>query len=102
MGFFKNSGFLGLGASVAFATAAGTSDNSSLTKQDSRCDEGPGWASLHQIGWSEIPNRQCETQYGRDYTPVTGIEVWRKGDEEGTIIAGIYALGFRYISLISS
>lgn len=102
MGFFKNSSFLGLGASVAFATAVGASDNSPLTKRDSICDQGPGWAPLLQIGWSETPNLQCETQYAHDYTPVTGIEVWRKGDEEGTIIAGIHALDFRYVSLISN
>lgn len=102
MGFFRNSSFLGLCASVAFATAVSAFENSPLTKRDSRCDEGPGWADPLAIGSSDDSNRKCETQYARDYTPVTGIEVWRKGDRDGTIIAGIYTLGFRYVSLISN
>lgn len=101
MRFFRHSSFLGLGASVAFAIAVGASDNSSLTKlENSRCDMTLQHLGLvdHVVGRKDSSNQQCETQYARDYTPVTGIEVWRKGDEGGPIIAGVYALGFRYIS----
>ena len=60
---------------------------------DPNCMSGPGWAPVLAVGASGYNNdptyvNWCETSFGHDYTPVTGIEVWRKGDKGGDRVAG--------------
>lgn len=50
------------------------------------CGSGPGWASVHGIGNSDFSGQHCETQYGGDFTPINGIEVWTKPN--GDHVAG--------------
>ena len=70
-----------------------------LNKRSTNCDTGPGWASpVLSIGASGYgPNDgydySCETSFGNDYTPVSALEVWTKGD--GDHIAGIVAFLFQ-------
>lgn len=59
-----------------------------VLKRDGGCPNAPpgGWAlPVYFIGDSS-DDPQCATQFGKDYTPISGIEVWRSGD--GDHIAG--------------
>ena len=81
---------IGLAISVGFATAV-PSNAGSIRKRDSDCANGPGWAlPVLSIG-GRGGTYNCETSYGNDYSPVSGIEVWRKGDgdKDGDRIAGM-------------
>lgn len=96
MGIFKGLCSIGLVISAVFAVAV-PSTEAALAKRDSNCDNGPGpgWAApVLTIGDTNAAGPQCETQFGHDHSPVTGIEVWRKGDKDGGRIAGIQALTF--------
>ena len=81
---------IGLAISVGFATAV-PSNARSIQERDSDCANGPGWAQpVLSIG-GRGGTYNCETSYGNDYSPVSGIEVWRKGDgdDDGDRIAGM-------------
>ena len=95
MGLFRN--FYTSGVTVtALLTTVITSHAFVLRPRgDPNCDTGPGWASpVLSIGGSGTDgyNYACETSYGHDYTPVSGLEVWRRGDKSGGRIAGICLL----------
>ena len=84
---------IGLAISVGFATAV-PSNARSIRERDSDCGTGPGWAlPVLSIG-GQGGTYNCETSYGNDYSPVSGIEVWRKGDgdDDGDRIAGMSVL----------
>ena len=84
---------IGLAISIGFATAV-PSNARSIRERDSDCGTGPGWAlPVLSIG-GEGGTYNCETSYGNDYSPISGIEVWRKGDgdDDGDRIAGMSVL----------
>ena len=90
MQMFGSLGSIGLAMSVAFVTAI-PSNARSLRQRDSDCANGPGWAlPVLSIGGTG-GTYYCETSYGNDYSPVSGIEVWRKGDgdKDGDRISGM-------------
>lgn len=89
---------IGLAITVAHVVAV-PFDDISLNKRDSNCETGPGWAPVLIIGSNDKTGMQCETQYGHDYTPITTIEVWRRGDKDGSRIAGISTVILRLITV---
>ena len=97
MGILRGIGWIGIAVSYAFAIAVPSNDAAVMRRQDpaSDCATGPGWASpvlfIGSSGSGGSYVSSCETQWGGDYTPITGIEVWRKGDDEGGRIAGMDA-----------
>ena len=88
MGIFRSLCSFGLATSIVFAAAVPTKE-AALVKRSTNCDDGPGWAFPVLFIGGDTTGSQCETQFGHDYTPITGIEVWRKGDDDGGRIAGI-------------
>lgn len=89
MQLFGNLYSIALAIIVGFATTV-PSNARSLQERDSDCANGPGWAlPVLSIGGGG-GTANCETSYGNDYSPVSGIEVWRKGDgdKSGDRIAG--------------
>ena len=81
---------IGLAISVGLVTAV-PSTARSIQERDSDCANGPGWAlPVHTIG-GQGGTYYCETSFGNDYSPVSGIEVWRKGDgdNDGDRISGM-------------
>ena len=89
MGLIRNICSFGFTVSVLLSISA-LSDASVLRKRDSNCSPGPGWAFVDAIGDTRDGDGytdSCETSYGNDYTPVSGIEVWTKGT--GDHIAGM-------------
>ena len=90
MGMLKSLCSIGFVICVAIATAV-PSNAKALQERDSQCDNGPGWAlPVLSIG-GRGGTYYCETSYGDDYSPVSIIEVWRKGDgdEDGDRISGM-------------
>ena len=78
---------VGFTVSVGFATAV-PSNTGLIQERDDGCADGPGWAlPVYTIGGSG-GTYNCETSYGHDYSPVSGMEVWRKGDNDGDRISG--------------
>lgn len=68
-------------------------DDGSINLQGSCSDNSKLWAPVQAVGGSP-GTEACETHFGTDYSPVTGVEVWLKGS--GDKIAGIkltYASG---------
>lgn len=97
MGLFKSLSSIGFTISVILNIAV-PSNAAAVRKRSTACDQGPGWASpVLSIGASGYDSSDtsyvyaCETQFGSDYTPVSGIEVWRKGDDNGGRISGMRA-----------
>ena len=90
MQIFGSLGSIGLAIGVGIATAV-PSTTRSIRERDSDCANGPGWAlPVLSIG-GQGGTYYCETSYGNDYSPVSGIEVWRKGDgdDDGDRISGM-------------
>ena len=90
MGLLNTLCSIGFVISVASTTAVLTNENV-LQERDSDCANGPGWAlPVYSIG-GQGGQSSCETSYGNDYSPVSGIEVWRKGagDKDGDRISGM-------------
>ena len=86
MGILRNLFLTGLLAQAALSTTFGVDY---AKRDDDPCATGPGWASpVHFIGSKDETGKNCETQYGKDYTPIVGIEVWRNGNHDDRI-AGI-------------
>jgi hypothetical protein len=95
MGLFKSLCSIGFIASIILNVAV-PSNAGAVRKQGTYCDIDL-WAPVSQVGTSDDSDsyvKSCETQYGGDYTPVSGIEVWRKGDSNGGRIAGMRASSF--------
>ncbi len=95
MGLFKSLCSIGFTASVILNVAT-PSNAAAVRKRGTDCDVGPGWAQpVLSIGGGDSSDSSyvyaCETQYGGDHTPVSGIEVWRKGDDTGGRISGMRA-----------
>ena len=92
MSILRICGLIGVATILAYGAAAGLDSTDStvsrLTKR-SACSTGPGWAPVELIGNSDTSNEQCVTQWGGDYTPIQGMEVWRDGANDD-IIAGTY------------
>lgn len=85
MSLSKSLSLIGLIISAAIAVALPSHD-ASLEKRDEYCEKSPGWASpVHHIGFSDHSIRRCETQFGRDYTPIQRIEVWQSGKHKERI-----------------
>lgn len=95
MGLFKSLCSIGFIASIILNVAV-PSNAAAVRKRGTYCDTGP-WAPVFTVGAADDSNpyvKSCETQYGGDYTPVSSIEVWRKGDSTGGRIAGMRASSF--------
>ena len=93
MGVLRSLCSIGFAISVASATAV-PSNAKALQERGSDCGTGPGWASpVLSIG-GRGGTYSCETSYGNDYSPVSGIEVWRKGagDKDGDRISGMHVI----------
>ena len=101
MGFLRSLFLTGATASVISAIAVPSSLLTASRKRetipsDPNCNSGPGWASVLFVG-ATGPDHDtsyvdwCETQFGHDYTPVTGIEVCSKDDTDGDRISGMRA-----------
>lgn len=90
MGVIRSLCSTGFAICALLATAV-PSDASVLRKRDPNCDTGPGWAPVLTVGgtYSDAVYA-CETSFGHDHTPVSAIEVWRKGDKTGGRIAGMH------------
>ena len=92
MGLLRNVFSTSFTISVIVALAS-LADAAALDKRGTNCDTGPGWASpVLSIGASGYDSNDgyvysCETSFGNDYTPVSALEVWTKGD--GDHIAGL-------------
>ena len=101
-------GMLGSLCSIGFAIGVGlatavTSNGGVLQERDSSCGSGPGWAlPVFTIG-GQGGTVSCETSYGNDYSPVSGMEVWRKGagDKHGGRIAGMSRIRISFVKHFS-
>ena len=95
MGFSRSLYSVAFAISVAFTTAI-PSNVKALHERGTNCDTGPGWAfPVDSIG-GRGGTYYCETSYGNDYSPVSAIEVWRKGagDKKGNRISGMLVVLF--------
>ena len=80
---------IGFTVGVGFATAV-LSNTGLIQERDGNCTDGPGWAlPVYTVGGSG-GTFHCKTSYGQDYSPVSGMEVWRKGDKNGDRISGTH------------